>query len=242
MSRHTHRRTSGRWRACALAPLLLLPAFGSGQQAPHHVEDARPQVLAPGYSALEFPAPVPGSYALPPLGAAADGELLDSAGNAVTLHGLFRDRTVVLSFIFTTCPDVNGCPLATFVLGRVQQRLAADEKLRDAVRLISVSFDPFNDSPDVMANYGKSFRQHEVDWRFLTAASEQTLAPILDDYGQAVIRDVDPSGKPRGTMSHILRVFLIDAEGKVRNIYSPSFLHPDVLLADIVTVTARDGS
>ncbi len=234
------KRSRGRTRA--LAVLVLLPALASTQSLPHHAKKARPQVLAPGYSALEFPAPVAGSYSLPPLGAAADGELVDSSGNAVTLHGLFRDRTVVLSFIYTTCPDVNGCPLATFVLGRVQQRLAADETLRDTVRLISVSFDPFNDSPEVMASYGRGFRQHDVDWRFLTAESERSLAPILDDYGQPVIRDYDPSGAPRGTMSHILRVFLIDAEGRVRNIYSPSFLHPDVLLADIVTVTTGEGS
>ena len=37
-------------------------------------------------------------------------------------------------------------------------------------------------------------------------------------------------------MSHILRVFLIDRQKNIRNIYSPSFLHPDILLADIRTV------
>jgi cytochrome oxidase Cu insertion factor (SCO1/SenC/PrrC family) len=222
-----------------LASLLLLTlpvAAASQQQAPHHAPAAKTQVLAPGYSALEFPAPEPGSYALPPLGPAADGVLLDSSGTAVRLHELFDDKTVVLSFIYTSCPDVNGCPLATFVLAQVQKRLAADETTKENVRLVSISFDPANDTPGVMAEYGQAFRRGTVDWRFLTAESEDRLDPILDDYDQFVIRDRGPDGKALSTMSHVLRVYLIDADKRVRNIYSPSYLHPDLLYADVRSV------
>lgn len=218
--------------------LLALPALTVSEQLPHHQEPDKPQVLAPGYSALQFAAPEAGSYALPPLGKAADGRLLDTGGRESRLHDVFAGKTVVLSFIYTSCPDVNGCPLATFVLSRVQSRLAAYDDLKKKVRLVSVSFDPLNDSPAVMADYGRSFRRHEVDWRFLTAESEDSLAPVLEDYDQAVIRDFGPDGEPIGTMSHILRVYLIDEGKNLRNIYSPSFLHPDILLADILTVTA----
>lgn len=216
--------------------LLTLPLAAASQQQPHHKPTATPQVLAPGYSALEFPAPEPGTYSLPPLGRAADGLLLDSAGAAVRLHELYDDKTIVLSFIYTSCPDVNGCPLATFVLSRVQERLAADSSTKAHVRLVSVSFDPANDTPDVMAEYGQHFRRHAVDWRFLTAESEGRLDPILDDYDQSVIRDRGPDGKALTTMSHILRVYLIDSDKRIRNIYSPSYLHPDILYADIRTV------
>ena len=224
-------------KCCAALLLLALPTLAASQQQPHHDRTEQPQVLAPGYSALEFPVPAAGSYSLPSLGKAADGELLDSSGRSATLHGLYDDKTIVLSFIYTACPDVNGCPLATFVLSLVQRRLSSDEHLKMKVRLVTVSFDPANDSPAVMANYGKSFRRGDVDWRFLTAESEESLAPILDDYDQAVIRDRSPDGQLVGSMSHILRVFLIDPERNIRNIYSPSYLHPDILLADIRTVT-----
>lgn len=221
------------------ALLLAAPALAAPER-PHHQEAATPQVLAPGYSTLQFPAPEAGSYTLPSLGPAADGVLLDTDGRKTRLHALYEGRTVVLSFIYTSCTDVNGCPLATYVLSRIQSRLASHPELIDAVRLISISFDPLNDGPEVMAEYGGRFRRHDVDWRFLSAQSESALAPILDDYDQSVIRDIGPDGEPIGTLSHILRVFLIDAEGNVRNIYSPSFLHPDVLLADILTVTGSD--
>jgi cytochrome c peroxidase len=122
------------------------------------------------------------------------------------------------------------------VLSLVQRRLSSAEDLRSKVRLVTVSFDPANDSPQVMAIYAKAFRHGEIDWRFLTAASEESLAPVLDDYDQSVIRDRNADGQLVGSMSHILRVFLIDPQKNIRNIYSPSFLHPDILLADIRTV------
>jgi len=214
--------------------LMTLPGLASSQQ--HHAQSDEPQILAPGYSALSFPAPVAGSYRLPALGKAANGDLLDSAGAATTLHALYEDKTIVLSFVYTACTDINGCPLASFVLGLVQRRLGSDENLKASVRLITVSFDPLNDSPQVMADYARNFRRGDADWKFLTAESEESLQPILDDYDQSVIRDRKPDGQLVGTMSHILRVFLIDPERNIRNIYSPSFLHPDVLLADIQTV------
>jgi cytochrome c peroxidase len=215
--------------------LSLVTATAAPQQ--HHEAPEPATVRAPGYSVLEFPAPVAGSYSLPALGKAADGNLLDSAGEPVALYSLYDGKTVVLSFIYTSCPDVNGCPLATFVLGRIQDRLASDASLKDKVRLITVSFDPVNDTPEVLTRYAKHFQRGGIDWRFLTAESQARLDPVLDDYDQSVIRTRDAAGKPSGAVSHILRVYLIDEQKTVRNIYSPSFLHPDLLLADIRTVT-----
>ena len=194
------------------------------------------QVLAPGYQALGYQAPAPGSYQLPPLGVAADAVLLDSQGTARHLHQLFDTKVVVLSFIYTSCNDVNGCPLASYVLNQVRKRIAGDAKLRDAVRLISVSFDPYNDTPAVLSQYRKSLAAEDADWHFLTAQSETQLEPLLKVYGQSVKRDSDEQGNPTGSYSHILRVYLIDRARSIRNIYSISFLHADTLVNDIKTV------
>lgn len=221
--------------------IWLLAGLPGAWAAPHHQPDpAQPQVLAPGYSELGFEAPAPGSYALPSLGPAADGAILDG-GQQTRLHELLGDKIVVLGFIFTSCTDVNGCPLASHVLGRVQQRLRDDQGLADQVRLISLSFDPEKDTPEVMQAYGQSLRRDDFDWRFLTCASRRELEPILDAYGQSVIRDYDADGRYLGTMSHLLRVYLIDRDRQIRNIYSPSFLHPDLVLADIRTVLGAAG-
>ena len=198
-------------------------------EAPH--AHPQPQVLAPGYGPLEFEPPLPGSYALPPLGVAADGDVLDSRGRAVKLRELLDGRITVLSFIYTTCSDINGCPLATHVLRGVQDRLLDAPSLDGEVRLISLSFDPERDTPPVLARYGGYFKAPGFDWRFLTTRSQAELAPLLDAYGQWVIRDPE-----QGALAHLLRVYLIDREGRIRNIYSVSFLHADTLLNDIRTL------
>ena len=71
---------------------------------------------------------------------------------------------------------------------------------------------------------------------FLTTASRDTLDPTLLAYGQWVVRDYDEQGNFLGTMSHLLRVFLIDTSGRIRNIYSTSFLHADTIANDIETL------
>ena len=108
-------------------------------------------LLAPGHAALPYAPPQPGSYTLPVLGAAADGQVLESTGQPATLHGLYAGHIVLLSFIYATCDDINGCPLATMVLHRIQSALKARPELKDRLRLITLSFNPEHDTPAVMA-------------------------------------------------------------------------------------------
>ena len=196
----------------------------------------QPQVLAPGYADLEYVPPEPGTYSLPPLGTAGDGPVFDSEGKPARVHDFLGDKIVVLSFIYTRCNDVNGCPLASHVLRGVQNRLLETRNLGDAVRLVSFSFDPGHDTPEVLAEYSGYFRKPGYDWRFLTCGSEEELGPVLERFGQSVIRDYDEQGNSLGTISHVLRVYLIDRARRIRNIYSVSFLHADTLLNDIRTL------
>ncbi|HSG91062.1 MAG TPA: SCO family protein [Pseudomonadales bacterium] len=228
-------RGAGRGIAGVLLLALLAPGAWSAEARQAHAHEP-PQVLAPGYARLEFEAPVPGTYRLPPLGTAADAVLLDRDGKAVRLHELFDERLVILSFIYTRCSDVNGCPLATHVLGRVHGEIARHADLQGRVRLVSVSFDPGHDTPAVMDRYAAAFSPPGADWHFLTAASDAAVAPVLRDYDQWVVRDRDADGNDLGTMSHLLRVYLIDAQQRIRNVYSVSFLHADTLAADLRTL------
>ena len=230
-----HRATPLPRRASAALAAAALLLWSAAQAAAPH-DHPKPVVLAPGYAALEFVPPAAGSYQLPPMGSAADGAVLDTQGNAGHLHHYLGDKLTVLSFIYTTCNDVNGCPLATFVLKGVQNAVLADAAIKDEVRLISFSFDPDNDTPAVLEAYSGHFKAKGFDWQFLTTTSTAQLDPILDAYGQWVVRDYDADGNYLGTMSHILRVFLIDKNKRIRNIYSTSFLHADTVANDLRTL------
>ena len=206
---------------------------------PHHEkrEVAHKADLAPGYSPLQYKLPEAGSYSLPALGLATDGKVLDTQGRSRRLHDLFGDKPTVLSFIYTSCNDVNGCPLAAFVLRSVQNGIHEDPRLRDSVRLISVSFDPANDTPARLLQYSAHFRKPGFDWQFLTTSSERDLQPILEGYNQWTQREYSDDGELLGAISHILRVFLIDRDKQIRNIYSISFLHADTVLTDVRTIS-----
>jgi len=194
--------------------------------------------LAPGYGELGYELPAVGSYELPPLGRAADGEVVDSDGNPRRLHDLFADSYVLLAFIYSTCSDVNGCPLTSHVFYQIKAAMQRDAEIARHLRLISLSFDPEVDTPEIMALYGNNFQYagDQGEWRFLTTASEQKLEPILDAYSQDIQRLYTADGQYSGAYAHLLRVFLIDPEKKIRNIYSVAFLHQDLILNDFRTL------
>jgi cytochrome c peroxidase len=216
---------------------LLLP----GNPAYGKDDTAGVQVLAPGWPELEFEPPEAGSYQLPPLGMAGDGQVLDSNGDGATLHSLMAGKVVVLSFIYSSCSDANGCPLATHVLERLQDRLLQDPSAGEGIRFISLSFDPIQDTPDVMKRYGRPYISGDFDWRFLTTSGQQELEPILESYGQSVVRDPNSEEGEAGSISHVLRVFLVDRKLRIRNIFSASYLHADTMLNDIRTLRMEPG-
>ena len=53
---------------------------------------------------------------------------------------------------------------------------------------------------------------------------------------------LDAYGRPAGPLAHVLKVFLIDARGVVREIYTTSYLYPEVILNDIKTLRLEDGT
>ncbi len=197
---------------------------------------AETESLAPGYGKLSFELPQAGSYTLPDIGVAGNGDILTASGQSVQLHDLMGDKVVLLSFIYSTCSDVNGCPLATAVLHQIKNRLRKRPEIAQKLRLLTLSFNPQHDTPEQMAEYGQSLQGKNIDWRFLTTASEQQLQPILNQYQQSVQKVYTAEGEFTGTFSHILRVYLIDTDKRIRNIYTVSYLHADTLLNDIQTL------
>ena len=201
-----------------------------------HAEAGKP--LAPGYSPLPFQPATPGSYTLPVIEPAGDGDVLTSDNRSKTLRQLMGDKLVLLSFIYATCSDVNGCPLATQVLHNISRQLQKQPELADKLRLLTLSFNPQHDTPEMMRHYGEGFKTGEFDWQFLTTRDETALQPILDAYQQNVRKIYDDKGQFTGTFSHLLRVYLIDRDKNIRNIYNVDFLHADTVINDIKTLLA----
>jgi cytochrome oxidase Cu insertion factor (SCO1/SenC/PrrC family) len=186
----------------------------------------------------DYDPPVPGSYILPVVKVAPDGAIVDSHGTALTLQQLTRGRVTVLSFIYTRCAAAKSCPYATGVLYQLHSLSVEDKTLAKEMRLVSMSFDPEHDTPARLAAYSEGVNNDQrsgCEWWFATAKSHADLDAILAAYGQAVDKRRNPKD-PQGPLYHIVRVFLIDREGRIRNIYSSGTLDPRLVLADVKTL------
>jgi cytochrome oxidase Cu insertion factor (SCO1/SenC/PrrC family) len=196
----------------------------------------------PRDSDYDYDPPVPGSYTLPVVKAAADGALLDSDGKSINLRDLTHGRITVLSFIYTRCAAIKACPYATGVLNQLHLLSVDDQTLAKNMRVVSMSFDPEYDTPQRLAAYAEAVREKKsgCEWRFATAKSRAELESILNAYGQAVDKRRDPAD-PQGPLYHVMRVFLIDCEGRIRNIYSSGTLDPRLVLADVKTLLLEEA-
>ncbi len=196
----------------------------------------------PRDSDYDYDPPVPGSYSLPVVKAAADGAIFDSNGKPLNLRDLTQGRITILSFIYTRCAAMKACPYAAGVLNQLHLLSVDDPTLAKSMRLVSMSFDPDYDTPQRLAAYSEKFLEEKAgcEWRFATAKSPAELESILAAYGQAVDKRSDPND-PQGPLYHILRVFLIDREGRIRNIYSSGTLDPRLVVADVKTLLLEEA-
>jgi protein SCO1 len=222
-----------RLAACVIGSLLLAVewlSFGNATASDAAASPART-------SEYDYDTPAPGTYELPVIKPAADGEVIDAEGTSLRLRELTRGRVTVMSFIYTRCAASKACPYATGVLRQLHRLSADDNALAREMRLVSMSFDPANDTPERMAAYSAQAgeRSKAAEWRFITTASQEKLRPILDAFGQPVDRKTNPYD-PTGPLNHTLRVFLIDRDGNIRNIYSSGTLDVRLVLSDVRTL------
>lgn len=195
--------------------------------AQHAGHEAGPRAGSP-----RFEAPAPGSYALPAIDHVNDHELLGPAGLPERLLAIGRGELALVSFVYLQCGE--ACPLSTALLHQVDRALARDPALARSVELVTVSIDPVRDTPAAMAAL-RDRMAPRARWRFLTAQSPGSLQSLLVDFGQDAVWIPGGSNAP-DSLRHVLKVFLVDADGAVRQIYSTGFLDQRLVLADLRTL------
>lgn len=186
--------------------------------------------------------PAPGSYTLARIMQAPAGIVLDTRGRPQRLHSLLMGRSSVVSFIYTYCRDPEGCPRAWAALDALHDALRADTALARGAQILSISFDPTHDTPEVMQRWARARAPDpQVRWHFLTTPSVAALVPLLRGFGQDVSIETDAAGRPTRTLNHLLKVFLVDPELQVREIYSVATLDPQALVNDLRTLALERG-
>ncbi len=111
----------------------------------------------------------------------------------------------VVDFFFTRCP--GPCPMMSSRMAEISKEL---KKAKD-VRLVSVSIDPENDTPEVLSEYATRLNADPSRWIFLTGPKKE-----IDEFttkGMLQVLATDPAGVP----THSTRFLVVDREGKIRS-------------------------
>jgi protein SCO1/2 len=139
---------------------------------------------------------------------APDFTLTDASGATVSLASL-RGHPVVLTFLYTHCPD--ECPLTAEKLRVAAQTLGTQGAAQ--VRWVVVSVDPTGDTP-ASANAFVAAHHLTGTAQYLLGTQAQ-LALVWDAYHIAV----QPGGNAQAMVNgvdHTVGVFVLDAEGRER--------------------------
>lgn len=148
---------------------------------------------------------------LPVLGQVPAFHLVDERGAAFT-DAAMKGHASVVDFVFTRCP--SSCPRLTARMGELQGRLAKDAS---PVRLVSISVDPENDTPPVLAAYAAKAGADLARWSFVTGpADDVTRAVVL---GFKVSAEKVTTGAGDYDVTHGDWFVLVDASGAIRGYY-----------------------
>lgn len=147
-------------------------------------------------------------------------KLVDQNGNAVDLASSYPGKVVLISFIFTRCPDKDECPT-------VSAKFAQMQKLLDPAQfhLVEISLDPVYDSPAVLHAYAQQFGAKAGAWSIVTAQPHE-ITHLLNRFGISSLRTSDE------TFIHNDKVFLTSPGGKVAEIVQTVGFSPEGLASE----------
>ena len=133
-----------------------------------------------------------------------DFSLIDQDGEAVSLTA-FRGSVVAVTFIYSRCPLPDYCPRMVSNFRKVRERYA--DRLGRDLALLTVSFDPKYDTPEVLKKYARLLGVDVPGWRFLTGPPD-AIAAVCAAFGIEYWSD-------QGLITHTLQTAVIDREGKL---------------------------
>jgi protein SCO1 len=133
-----------------------------------------------------------------------DFKLIDQNRQPVTL-GQFAGKVVAINFIYTRCALPQFCFRLSNNFASLQKHFV-DRMGRDLI-LLTVSFDPVHDQPEVLAAAARNWKADARTWRFLTGP--------LPDVKQLCTRFGVGAWTDEGLMIHSLHTVVIDRHGKL---------------------------
>lgn len=135
---------------------------------------------------------------------------LEDQGGRIFRFSDYHGRLLVVDFFYTRCVDI--CPILNDAMAEIRDALAAMSGGSD-VRLLSISFDPRFDTPEVLSGYARVFDADGKGWRMARIGDPAQLRILLDTFGVIAI----PDG--RGGFEHNGAIHVVGRKGRLRAIH-----------------------
>lgn len=153
-----------------------------------------------------------------------------------TIHfDQFRGKLLLATFVYTRCTLADYCPRMSRNFAAIDEALAKDPKLYAKTHLLSISFDPTYDTPQVLRSYGGAYtgqftKEKFTHWDF-AAPPVAELPAVAQFFGVGI------TPGESGSLYHSLSTALIDARGRILVWYPTNEWTPEQMLAEIHKAT-----
>lgn len=183
---------------------------------------AKPDLPAPG-----GPTP-PGVEYLMPGDEVPNQVLVDQDGRSRDFSTIRNGRALAVTFIYTKCPIPTFCPAMDRQFAEAQS-LLKNKGLEQKAGLLSVSFDPKHDTPQVLKQHAAKLGADPRIWTFVTgerAAIDRFASSMLVTLVRGEAANPDEIG-------HTLRTTVVGPDGRIVKSYSGADWTPAELVADL---------
>ncbi|HWC61636.1 MAG TPA: SCO family protein [Verrucomicrobiae bacterium] len=155
-----------------------------------------------------------------------DYHFTNQLGQAIST-AQFKGQALAITFLFTRCPFPNFCPLMANNFAETQKKLLAMPNAPTNWHLLTISFDPENDTPEVLRSYAQA---HGADFAHSTYATGtlMDITAIGQQFGLVFWKEEG------SIISHNLRTVVIDRSGRVQKIFTGNTWQPEDLVAEII--------
>jgi protein SCO1/2 len=161
-----------------------------------------------------------------------DFSLTNQDGKKISIKD-FEGKALALTFIYAKCPLPDYCIRMSTNFSDLTRQIEADPELKDKLRLLSISFDPANDTPAKLRSYGIGYMGNDSKYKFdvwqLAVGKDEEVRKIADFFGLRY--EVDPTDKTK--INHSLRTAVIGTDGKVAKIIPGNDWTPADLLREL---------
>lgn len=166
-----------------------------------------------------------------------DFSLTNQDGKRISLKD-FRGKALAVTFIYARCPLPEYCIKMSTNFSDAALQINNDPALKENIALLSISFDPENDTPEKLRAYGLGYMGKGATdlgvWQ-LAVGSDAEVRKIADFFGLRY--EVDQNDKTQ--INHSLRTAVISPGGNVMKIFAGNEWTVNQLLTELKAANSQ---